>query len=186
MVKVWNARHTKIRIGLASGFTATTTTSTMYNLVTSPTQLECKAENITVVEPEGAVEKIDLLGVDDNSFQCAELDKKPFGLVTISGTLVQDEDQVLEEFFSASSTGATVGTTVGYTRWQEGNGSRPLVAIVVQMIDGESEVNLALASAYLTKIGDRRIDSADGHWQQDFEAVGLVKNYYVEYRVNEE
>ena len=183
MVKVWNARNTKIRIGLASGFTATTTTSTMYNLVTTPTQLECKAENITVTEPEGAVEKIDLLGVDTNSFQCAVFDQKPFGMVTISGTLVHDEDEVLEAFFSASSSGASVGTTtIAYTRWQEGNGSRPLVAIVVQMIDGTSEVNLALASAYLTKIGDRRIDSADGHWQQDFEAVCLVKDYYVEYR----
>ena len=72
----------------------------MYNLVTSPTQLECKAANVTIVEPEGAVEKIDLLGVDANSFQCGELDKKPFGMVTISGTLIQDEDAVLEEFFS--------------------------------------------------------------------------------------
>jgi len=183
MVKVWNARNTKIRIGLASTFDATVTTSTMYNLVVSPTQLECKAENVTVVEPEGAVEKIDLLGMANN-FQCAELDKKPFGMVTISGTLIQDEDEILEPLFSNSSVAAGVGT-VGYTRWQEGNGSRPLVAIVVQMIDGTSEVNLALASAYLTKIGDRRIDSADGHWQQDFEAVGLVKDYYVEYADND-
>ena len=183
MVKVWNARNTKIRIGLASGFTATTTTSTMYNLVTTPTQLECKAENITIVEPEGAVDKIDLIGVDANGFQCAEKDKKPFGMVTISGTLVHDEDEVLEEFFSASSTAASVGTTtIAYTRWQEGNGNRPDVAIVVQMIDDTSEVNIALDNALLTKIGDRRIDSADGHWQQDFEAVCLVKDYYVEYR----
>ena len=154
----------------------------MYELFTAETQLECKATNVTVVEPEAAVEKIDLLGVDD-SFQCAELDKKPFGLVTFSGTLIQDEDEILEEFFSNSSIPASVGSA-NYVRWQEGNGNRPLVAIVVQMIDGTSEVNLAVASAYLTKIGDRRIDSADGHWQQDFEAVGLVKDYYVEYRTS--
>ena len=184
MVKVWNARNTKIRIGLASAFTASTTTSSMYELFTASTQLECKAENVTVVEPEAAVEKIDLLGVTDTTgFQCAELDKKPFGLVTFSGTLVQDEDEILETYFSGSSTAAKSGT-VNYVRWQEGDGNRPLVAIVVQMIDGTSEVNLAVASAYLTKIGDRRIDSADGHWQQDFEAVGLVKDYYVEYRTS--
>ena len=181
MVKVWNARDTKIRIGLASAFSAGVTTSSMYELFTAETQLECKATNVTVVEPEAAVEKIDLLGVDD-SFQCAELDKKPFGLVTFSGTLIQDEDEILEEFFSNSSIPASVGSA-NYVRWQEGNGNRPLVAIVVQMIDGTSEVNLAVASAYLTKIGDRRIDSADGHWQQDFEAVGLVKDYYIEYRI---
>lgn len=186
MVKVWKAVNTKIRIGLAAAFTATTTTSTLYELVGTPTQLEVKAENVTITEPEGAIDKLDLLGVEAMTLdttkyaQSQEMDPKPYTTVTISGTLCEDEDEVLEAFFSAASKACTSGGSA-YTRWMFGTTSRPQVAIVVQLIDGTAEVNIALDNAYITKTGDRRLDAADGHWQQDFEAKCLVKDYYVEY-----
>ena len=44
---------------------------------TNSSTLEGLAKNVTIVEPEGAVEKEDLLGVDTNNFQNAELVEKP-------------------------------------------------------------------------------------------------------------
>jgi hypothetical protein len=188
MVKVWKARHTKIRIALASTFDITQTGTSLYDLATTPTQIECKAENVTIAEPEGGADTINLLGVQSTNIdttkytQCSEFDEKPFGLATISGTLVHDEDTVLEAFFMAVSKAVSVGTTEDYVRWAIGSIDRPEVVIVVQLIDGTSEVNIALDNAIFTKTGDRRIDSADGHWQQDFEAVCAPLDYYVEYR----
>lgn len=181
MVKVWKAKHTKIRIDLASAHSVLTT-NTLYNGFTgTPVQLDCKAENITIVEPEGAIDKIDLIGVDASGYQCGELDEKPFDFVSMTGTLCHDSAEVLEKFFSASSTAVTSGT-IAYTRWAFGNGLRPEVTIVVQLIDGTAEVNIALDNALITKTGDRKLDAADGHWQQDFEAKCLAADYYVEYR----
>lgn len=180
MVKVWRARETVLRAAEA----ITVAADSALDAQISSGDFESNCKNVTIVEPEGAIDKIDLLG-ETSGFQNAELDFKPFGLATISGTLVNPGDEVLETWMGGSGTEIPSGTPT-HTRYQVGDSTsgktRVAVAFLVNLDDGTDEVNILLNNAYLTKLGDRRISGADGHWEQDFEAVCLAKDYYVEYK----
>jgi len=183
MAKIWKARETKVLIANASDVTIDTS-DTLYNAIDSATsnfQFEGLLKNVTISEPEGAADKVDLLGVDANNFQNAELDLKPYGVATISGTLVHQSqyaaNALLEEW-----TGSATTVSTSYHRYQVGNGSRTPCTIVVQLSDDTYEVNIALDNAIITKLGDRKISGADGHWEQDFEAVCLPRDFYIEYK----
>ena len=173
---VWFARETVIRH--AAAITVNTTQALDTQIAT--TAFETNVKNLTIVEPEGAIDKIDLLG-ETSGFQNAELDFKPFGLATISGTLILRGDEVLEA--TASGSGYDWGT---HTRHQAGDSTagktRVASAFLVNLDDSTDEVNLLLNNAWVTKMGDKRISGADGHWEQDFNAVCLPKDYYVEYK----
>lgn len=179
MVKVWRARETTVRITTA--LSSVETTSALDAQV-STTDFQGYLKNVTIAIPEGSVDKIDLLG-ETNGFQNAELDEKPYGLATISGTLVHPGDEVLETYYGGSSGTAVTG---GYTRYQYGDSTatktRQDVAILVNLDDGSQETNHLLNNAKITKLGDVTISGADSHWEQSFEAVCLPKDYYVEYK----
>lgn len=177
MAKVWKARDAVVKIGTA--YTATSGTA-LHTTMTGGSAIEGNLKSVTIVEPEGAVDKIDLLGEDSNGFQNAELEDKPFSLAKISGTLVHPGDEVLETF--AYGVGTAVGAT-GYTRYQVGAGARPTnVGILVNLDDGTDAVNVAMLNLRFTKIGDRSIGGADGHFEQQFEATCLPKDFYVEFK----
>ena len=179
MVKVWRARETVLRVASAI---SVATTSLLDSQVSSGA-IESNCKNITIVEPEGAIDKIDLLG-ETSGFQNAQLDYKPFGLGSITGTLVQPGDEVLEAW--AFGGGTAVPTSPTHHRYQAGDSTsgktRIAAAFLVNLDDGTDEVTILLNNAYITKLGDRRIAGADGHWEQDFTAVCLPKDFYVEYK----
>ena len=177
MAKVWKARETTVKIDEAADVTITELAA-LDTFFSSGTAIEGKMKNVTIVVPEGDVEKIDLLGVDTNSFQNAELDDKTFGLAEISGTLLVDSGEVLETF--AYGTGTAISTT--HTRYQAGDGNRPDVAILVNLDDGTFAVNIVLDNARITKLGDIRLDAPDGHWEVDYTAKCLPRDYYEEYK----
>jgi len=177
MVKVWYARDSVVKVAEAISSIPTDAALDTATEWSSGYALHAVGKNITITEPEGSIDKIDLLGEDANNFQNAELDKKPFGLAKISGTLILDGDETLETY--AYGSGTTISTT--HTRYQAGDGSRTACAFLVNLDDGTNEVNIVLNNAYITKIGDRKI-TADGHWEVDFEAVCLPKDYYVEFK----
>jgi len=181
MVKTWFARETVLRVKAA---VSVVTTSLLDTLVAT-TAIESNCKNVTITEPEGSIDKIDLLG-ETSGFQNAELDFRPFGLARISGTLVQPGGEVLETFMSGSGAAVITGNGATHHRYQVGDSTsaktRVAAAFLVNLDDGTYEVNILLNNAYLTKLGDRRISGADGHWEQDFEAVCLPKDYYVEYK----
>ena len=177
MTKLWFARDSVVKVAAAISSVPSDAALDTATEWTSGISLDANAKNITIVEPEGTVDKIDLLGEDANNFQNAQLDKKPFGLAKISGTLILDGDEVLETY--AYGSGTTISTT--HTRYQAGDGSRTACAFLVNLDDGTKEVNIVLNNAYITKLGDRKI-TADGHWEQDFEAACLPSDYYVEYK----
>jgi len=180
MVKVWQARETVLRVADAISVNDTS----LLDSQVSSGAIESNVKNLTIVEPEGAIEKIDLLG-ETSGFQNAELDFKPFGLASISGTLVHPGDEVLEPWAFGDGTAVPSGSPTHH-RYQAGDSTsgktRKAAAFLVNLDDGTDEVTILLNNAYISKLGDRRIASADGHWEQDFEAFCLAKDFYIEYK----
>ena len=189
MAKIWKARETTVQISDAIDPSAISDSTLLDGLSFSNQKpLTGLLKNVTIVEPEGAIDKQDLLGVDSNGFQNAELDEKPFDLAKISGTLVmpglhESGTAMLERWAYGDGT-QVPSESATHTRWQAGNGNRIACAILVNLTSNESppnyEVNILLNQAYITKLGDRKISGPDGHWEQDFEAVCLPRNYYIE------
>lgn len=179
MGKVWRARHVSMKFEDSSSVTIDTSTN-LFESFSDGTEITT-AKNVTVTEPELSVDKIDMLGVNANDFQNQEKQKNPVEMATISGTLVLDSDEVLETIVDSS--GTTISTTKAATRYQIGSGDEVDVTFVVKLegSDGSNSVQFGFDEATLQRIGDIRLDSADGHWEQDFEAVCLAKNFYIEY-----
>lgn len=183
MTKIWRPRETTVRIVDADSVTidssATLPVAFAAATPTAAIDITASMKNVTIVDPVGDTEKVDLLGVDANSFQNAELDRKPFDLATVSGTLVVDSGEVLETLAYGAGVAITPGT---HTRYQAGDGNRPDIAVLVELDDGTYEVSFCLDNAYITKIGDTRLSAADGHWEIDFEAKCLPRDFYREYK----
>ncbi len=173
---MFTPRHVKVKIASSITITSASTLPSVFDTA-SPVTITT-GKNFTIVEPELAVDKVDQIGVDANNFQNAQLETKPAGLATISGTLVHDGDEVLESYLYGPS---SIAGPSGYTRYQVGQGSRNTCAFLVWFNDGTKQVSFVLDQALITKIGDVKI-TADGHVEQDFEAVTLAKNYYREYK----
>lgn len=189
MAKIWKPKEIKsIKFAAASGVTITTAAAldTFFTGTTATSDnVQAYAKNVTIAVPEGAVDKVDLLGIDSNGFQNMELDEKPFDLGGISGTLVLHDIEVLETFFYGTAT--AIGTT--HHRYQPGNlnsTGRSEVAILLNLNYPTSgtvtkEVNVALDNAWVTKLGDIKISGPDGHFEVDFNAICLPKDFYIEF-----
>lgn len=140
-------------------------------------------KEIKITPPEGAVEKVDLVGEDANYFQNAILERKPFGLASISGTALFSGSYLSMWF--AGRTGSAMAD--GVTRYQYGAGSlstyfRTEVGIGVEIKSTQNTLAVFMDNALLTKVGDKSLGGADDHWELEFEAVCLPKDYYEEYR----
>ena len=186
MAKLWKAKETTVKIADALSSVSDSALLDAQSFSNDST-ITAILKNVTIVEPEGAVDKEDFLGVDTNGFQNAELTEKPFDLAKISGTLVMPAQAKFDgtnkslEFYAYGSGTQVPSGSATHTRWQAGDGSRTACAILVNLVSGSSyEVSILLNNAYITKLGDRKIGGPDGHWEQDFEAVCLPRDYYVE------
>jgi hypothetical protein len=193
MADVWFAKDVTMQIvdadtvaiDAATTLDAEFTAASAYGV--SVKNLHSYAKDVTITEPEGSIDKIDLLGVDANSFQNAQLDHKPYGLARIAGTMLLDGDEVLEPYVAGTGT----AITGGYTRYQVGRRvagtvanvmARKQCAVLVNLDDSTDEVNFVLDDAWFVKLGDKKISGADGHWEQEFEIVCLPKDFYIEYK----
>ena len=185
MAKLWKPKHIRsVKIALASAITITGSAAlnTFFTGTTGNTNMvQAFSKTLTIAVPEGAVDKVDFLGVDTNSFQYAELEDKPFDVGGISGTLVLNDDEVLETFFYG--TGTAVSTT--HMRYQAGilsASGRPDIAILVDIYDPVSskEVECVITNARITKLGDIKISGPDSHFEVEFNAVCLPRDFYLE------
>ena len=186
MADIWRAPHGAIKVADASTITIDSSTllDTEFSTATATT-VSGFMKNITISSPEGNVEMVNLLGVDANSFQNALLDEKPFGLAELSGTLVLAGDEILEHnskhlFFGTATTIATTHSRYQPGKTTTGNFNRPKSSWLVNLDDGTDEVNIVLDNAVITKVGDKKIDSADGHWEMEVTVKCLPKDYYEE------
>jgi len=175
MAKVWHAREGVIKID-ANADISIPAGAALDTVFGSATAMQADLKGVEITEPEMAVEKIDLLGDDANSFQNADVEEKPAGMAEISGTMVLRGDETgleIEGYEASSSPGGT------HTRYQRSGGNRKKVSILVNLDDSTDEVNIVLADAWITS-WDRKLTGADGHWEVTFSATCLAKNYYFE------
>jgi len=191
LAEIWHAKDCQIKVVDADAVTIDSTASldTAFSNATNPSApaiISTYAKDVTITEPEGAIDKIDLIGVDSNSFQNAVLDLKPYGLARLTCTMIIPGDEIgdtdgvttLEEYVYTKDP----NSPSGYSRYQPKYSGRETVAILVTLNDGVDVVNFVLDNAYIIDLGDRRLSGADGHWEMELEAVCLPKDFYIEYK----
>lgn len=170
--KVWSACEAVIKIDSAADVTITESAA-LDTFFSSGTAIEGIAKDISVTEPIGDADKIDLLGADTNGFQNAELEKKPAGLVEISMTAILPGDEVaMAELFGA---GTAIDTT--HTRYTVGKCSKTSIALLINLDDGTDEVNYAGTNLYVTA-HDVKVTGADGHFEVSMTLKGLPRDWY--------
>lgn len=178
--KPWVARNGNVYLGRAAqvGFSSGTTLSGAFN--TSGISVTAAVKNITITPPETGWEKTDFLGEDSNGFQNQLLDEKPVGTATCTGTLILGEDETIEDYMVSG----VVTSPANYTRYQVAKNSdnELVVAIVLKDQQLNDMVSFGFDHCKVSKWGDIRIGSADGHWEQDFMVMCLAKDYYVEFK----
>lgn len=188
MAKLWKPKHiksVKVIAALSAGtITTTAALSTFFTGTTGNTNgIQAFSKSLTIAVPEGAVDKVDFLGVDTGNFQNAELEEKPFDVGGMSGTLVLHDSEIFETMFYGS--GTAISTT--HQRYQPGilsASGRPDVAILIDIYDAVSlkEVEVVINNAKITKLGDIKISGPDSHFEVEFNAVCLPRDFYIEYK----
>ncbi len=176
----WVARAGNVYMDRSAqvGFSSGTTLSGAFN--TSGISVTAAVKNITVTPPEQGWEKSDFLGEDANGFQNQLLDEKPVGTATCTGTLILGEDETIEDYMVSG----VVSSPANYTRYQVAKNSdnELVVAIVLKSPSMSDQISFGFDHCRVTKWGDVRIGSADGHWEQDFTVICLAKDFYAEYK----
>lgn len=195
MANAFRAAETTVKLKV--GAVTVSSSASISSLFTGTDEsVEQYMKNVTITPPEGSVELQNLLGVDDNGFQNAFLDEKPYSAATLTGTLVVDRDDwddfssQLESLISYGDT-VTVDTT-NYKRYQIGKASdgssvgRPVISALVELkypYTGTATDHIAFLfnNALMTKIGDYRIGGPDGHWEVDIALTCAPKDFYIEH-----
>jgi len=186
MAKLWKPKHIR-SIKIVSALTAGTITTaagltTFFTGTTGNTNgIQAFSKSLTIAVPESTAEMVSFLGLDSSSFQNAELEEKPFDVGGVSGTLVLNDSEVLETFFYG--TGTAISTT--FRRYQPGilsSAGRPDVSILIDIYDSVSlkTVSCVLTNAKITKLGDIKISGPDSHFEVEFNAVCLPRDFYLE------
>ncbi len=113
--RFWLPKDTQILFSLKEDVSIGTSAD-LESLFTTASDVSAMFKNVTITPPESAWEKVDLLGAT-SSFQNQILEQKPVGLATMTGTLVLDEDESVDNFIDAISTDVSSAT---YSRRQVG------------------------------------------------------------------
>lgn len=135
-------------------------------------------KDVSISPPEGDVEVVNFLG-ETSGFQNQKFELKPFSEASISGTLVVDSDEILESLAYGSGT----ASASGYTRYRVGDGNRVNTGAILALLNnGTDEVAVVLDNLYITKLGDLSPTGTDGHWEIEFSAKCLAKDFYIEFK----
>lgn len=173
MVKIWFPKEATIKIDAAADVTIAADGSTVLDTAfSSATAIEGQMKDISITSPVGDVEIIQLMGVDGNDFQNAELEEKPPGLFEISGTIVVPGDELIESELFGAGTSATTHTT-----YLPGKATRTKVAMLWNLDDSTDEVNWAVSEAIVTEYNPSTT-GADGHVEASITLKGLPKNFF--------
>ena len=151
-------------------------------------------KNITITPPKGETEVVQLLGVETVTvgsgvpsggvFQNAIIDEKSWGEATLTATMIVNGNSVdLPDFIQlACGTGAAISTThLRYTFGSSAaNEARVTVGSILLMCDnGAEEFNIVMNEPFMN-IGDVKPTSMEGHFEIDFEAKCLPKDFVME------
>jgi len=175
-----------------SGSTALSAISNILDLQV----IQCKS--LTVTHPTGAVEKVDLLGTETTSvgagipiagvFQNAIMEEKPWTNATITGTLIftahfDGSAPLLPDFVAlATGVGDAISTTYHRHSFGDTTAAQTRVtagAIILNLNNGVQEAT-AMMNEPFVNLGELKTTGADGHWEMDFEATCLPKDFVLE------
>ncbi len=163
-----------------------------------------KVKNITITPPVGEVEKIDLWGSDSldtvgagvpvtGTFQHQALEQKSWSEAKVTFTIPFSHDEAgvttpngnnIQTLFH--NAGIDIADDPAFTRFTYGDladtgNDRLLVGnLIFVWNNGAGIINAAMASVIITKMGDVKPTGADGHWEQECEAVCLAQDFAME------
>jgi len=166
-----------------------------------------KVKTLTITPPESEVELINCWGSDvidtvgagvpvTGTFQHQALDKKAFTLGKVTGTLLFSHDEAgattpndgavvdnIESLFYGKANNIT--DDPAYNRFVSGDLAvgNPTITVgnmIFVFNNGAGIVNVGMVNVRVTKMGDIKPTGADGHWEQEFEAVCLAKDFLME------
>lgn len=158
--------------------------------------IQCK--DLSVEAPKGEVEKVDLLGVESTTtgvgvpstgvFQNAIMDEKTWSNGKISGTLIltghnDGASATLPDFIDlATGAGQAVSTTYHRHTFGDTTASqvRVLTGAILLNLDNAVQQITVVLNAPFVNIGEVKPTGADGHWEADFEAECLPKEFVIE------
>jgi hypothetical protein len=174
-VKVWYAKNATVKIMSGTVFTNTASLATTF---ASGSVLTGIMKDVSITEPIGDIDKVDLLGTDGAGFQNAEVEEKPAGLGEISGTLiVPGTNSFMRAFGVLYGTAATAAPS-GYVGYKPGFATRQQKAILVEMTDGTNDVQMGIQYAFITA-RDIKVTGADGHFEGSFSGKFLPRDYRI-------
>jgi len=163
-----------------------------------------KVKNLTITPPMSEVEKIDFWGSDaldtigsgvpvTGTFQHQALNEKSWTEAKMSGTAVFSHDELGSTTPAGDSwevlfcgNGIDVADDPAFTRYAYGDmntasGQRLRVGNLIAIWNNGSGIsNCGMANVIVTKMGDIKLTGADGHWEFDFEAVCLARDFALE------
>ncbi len=163
-----------------------------------------QVKNMTITPPIGEVEKIDCWGSDSldtigagvpasGTFQHQTLVEKSWSMGRVTFTLIFSHDEAgsttpagesVEVLFH--NAGIDIADSPAFTRYNYGDmldtgDDRILVGnLIFVWNNGSGIVNCGMASPIVTRMGDIKPTGADGHWEQDCEAVCLAQDFILE------
>ena len=163
-----------------------------------------KVKNITVSPPMSEVEKIDLWGSDSldtigsgvpvsGTFQHQALNEKSWSEARVTGTAVLSHDELGETTPAGDSwqvlfsgNGLDVADNPAFTRYVYGDMNTTsqqrlrVGNLIFVWNNGSGIANASMANVIVQKMGDIKLTGVDGHWEFDFEAVCLAKDFAME------
>lgn len=177
-VKVWYPKQAKVYLKVATASPNFVPTLNLNTYFSSGSALTGIMKDISITEPIGDVDKIDLLGTDSQGFQNAEVEEKPASMGEISGTIVIPgtvaSQRAMGVLYGAQTTGPS-----GYYTFRPGLATRTQNAILLDITDGTDEVAIGVAAGYTTA-KDIKVTGADGHFEGTFTMKFLPKYYRID------
>lgn len=166
---IWEAREATVKIGEA--LSSISSSATLLSQV-SGTDFSGRVKSVTISGGERDVEVVPTLG-ETSGYSNQELFQKSVGsLREVTMTLIYSD-------IDTTQLGAgTVTGPSGYTRIQ-GDQDITQKAVLLSFNVGSDYTNVLLNNAYVTKLGDLKIE-ADGHAEQEITLKCLAKDYYEE------
>jgi hypothetical protein len=174
---VWSASEAEIRLRTTGSITVTTAAALESFFPTTGTaaasSIVAVLKNISVTEPMGDVDKVDLMGKDSSGYQHAKKERKPSSMVEITGTAILPGKSNVEKFLY----GTAETVTGGYKRYRSGKAVANEVDFLLYLTDGTDVVSYAGTNMDFTA-KDIKVTGADGHFECDFTIKGLPSNWY--------
>lgn len=136
-------------------------------------------KDISITPPTSEASQENFLGSDSNGHQNSRFNTGAFTAAEISGTLVVEETEIFEQFLGGSA--ITTDTDASdHTRYQFGNESRVIGALLATLDNGANEVSYLLNGLYIEEVGDVTFTDTDGHWEMEFQGKCLPADFYYE------